>query len=42
MPATPGTGAAATRNVVATLRGDTEPNRVHAVSGHYDSRVTDV
>jgi Zn-dependent M28 family amino/carboxypeptidase len=29
-------------NVVATLRGSTDPNRVYVVSGHYDSRVTDV
>jgi Peptidase family M28 len=29
-------------NVIATLRGDTEPNRAYVVSGHYDSRVTDV
>ena len=29
-------------NVVATLRGSTEPDRVYVVSGHYDSRVTDV
>ncbi|MGC9665838.1 M20/M25/M40 family metallo-hydrolase [Planosporangium sp. 12N6] len=29
-------------NVIATLRGDTAPNRVYVVSGHYDSRVTDV
>jgi Zn-dependent M28 family amino/carboxypeptidase len=29
-------------NVVATLRGATDPNRVYVVSGHYDSRVTDV
>jgi hypothetical protein len=29
-------------NVVATLRGSTYPNRVYVVSGHYDSRVTDV
>lgn len=29
-------------NVVATLRGDTEPNRVYVVTGHYDSRVSDV
>ncbi|NJC72407.1 M20/M25/M40 family metallo-hydrolase [Planosporangium thailandense] len=29
-------------NVVATLRGDTAPNRVYVVTGHYDSRVTDV
>jgi hypothetical protein len=29
-------------NVVATLRGTTSPERVYVVSGHYDSRVTDV
>ena len=29
-------------NVIATLRGDTDPERVYVVSGHYDSRVTDV
>jgi hypothetical protein len=29
-------------NVIATLRGDSAPNRVYVVSGHYDSRVTDV
>lgn len=29
-------------NVVATLRGSAEPDRVYVVSGHYDSRVTDV
>ena len=29
-------------NVVATLRGDSEPERVYVVTGHYDSRVTDV
>jgi hypothetical protein len=29
-------------NVVATLRGATDPDRVYVVSGHYDSRVTDV
>jgi Peptidase family M28 len=29
-------------NVLATLRGSTQPNRVYVVSGHYDSRVTDV
>ena len=29
-------------NVVATLRGDVEPDRVYVVTGHYDSRVTDV
>ena len=29
-------------NVVATLRGDTDPGRMYVISGHYDSRVTDV
>ena len=29
-------------NIVATLRGTTDPNRVYVVTGHYDSRVTDV
>lgn len=29
-------------NVLATLRGSTEPDRVYVISGHYDSRVTDV
>jgi len=29
-------------NVIATLRGSEEPNRVYLISGHYDSRVTDV
>jgi hypothetical protein len=29
-------------NVVATLRGSVEPGRVYVVSGHYDSRCTDV
>ncbi|WP_435208744.1 M20/M25/M40 family metallo-hydrolase [Micromonospora sp. bgisy143] len=29
-------------NVVATLRGQTSPNRTYVVTGHYDSRVTDV
>ncbi|MGW5742483.1 M20/M25/M40 family metallo-hydrolase [Amycolatopsis sp. NPDC003861] len=29
-------------NVVATLRGATDPGRVYVVSGHYDSRRTDV
>ncbi|GAB7052937.1 M20/M25/M40 family metallo-hydrolase [Catenuloplanes indicus] len=29
-------------NVLATLRGDAEPDRVYLVSGHYDSRVSDV
>jgi hypothetical protein len=29
-------------NVVATLRGETSPNRVYVVTGHYDSRCTDI
>jgi hypothetical protein len=29
-------------NVVATLRGDTDPGRVYVVTGHYDSRASDV
>ncbi|MFE7169026.1 M20/M25/M40 family metallo-hydrolase [Streptomyces sp. NPDC057616] len=29
-------------NVLATLRGSFTPERVYVVSGHYDSRVTDV
>lgn len=29
-------------NVVARLEGTTDPGRVYVVSGHYDSRVTDV
>jgi hypothetical protein len=29
-------------DVVATLRGAEDPDRIHVVSGHYDSRVTDV
>jgi Zn-dependent M28 family amino/carboxypeptidase len=29
-------------NVIATLRGTTDPDRVYVVTGHYDSRVTDV
>jgi hypothetical protein len=29
-------------NVIATLRGDINPERVYVVTGHYDSRVTDV
>jgi hypothetical protein len=29
-------------NVLATLRGSSDPNRTYVVSGHYDSRVTDV
>jgi hypothetical protein len=43
-PATPPRIPAPTRitNVVATLRGTTAPDRVYVVTGHYDSRVTDV
>ncbi|MYZ41095.1 M20/M25/M40 family metallo-hydrolase, partial [Streptomyces sp. SID4917] len=29
-------------NVVATLRGSVDPDRVYVVSGHYDSRASDV
>jgi hypothetical protein len=29
-------------NVVATLTGSVDPNRTYVVTGHYDSRVTDV
>jgi hypothetical protein len=29
-------------DIRATLRGSTEPDRIYVVSGHYDSRVTDV
>ncbi|MFJ2262566.1 M20/M25/M40 family metallo-hydrolase [Streptomyces sp. NPDC087844] len=29
-------------NILATLRGSVTPERVYVVSGHYDSRVTDV
>ncbi|MFZ2014355.1 MAG: M28 family peptidase [Nocardioides sp.] len=29
-------------NVVATLRGSKDPGRIYVISGHYDSRVTDV
>jgi len=29
-------------NVIATLHGDVDINRTYVVSGHYDSRVTDV
>ena len=29
-------------NVVATLRGSSTPDRIYVVTGHYDSRVTDV
>lgn len=29
-------------NILATIKGCTEPERVYVVTGHYDSRVTDV
>ena len=29
-------------NVIATLKGDTSPERIYVVTGHYDSRCTDV
>lgn len=29
-------------NIVATLRGDSTPGRTYVLTGHYDSRVTDV
>jgi hypothetical protein len=29
-------------NVIATLQGSKDPSRMYVVSGHYDSRVTDV
>jgi hypothetical protein len=29
-------------NVVATLRGSVDPDRTYVISGHYDSRVTDI
>ncbi|MBF5031905.1 M28 family metallopeptidase [Micromonospora sp. ANENR4] len=29
-------------NVVATVRGDVTPERVYVITGHYDSRATDV
>ncbi|GIH10227.1 aminopeptidase [Rhizocola hellebori] len=29
-------------NVIATLRGQTSPQRIYAVTGHLDSRVTDI
>ncbi|KAF9478740.1 peptidase M28 [Pholiota conissans] len=29
-------------NIIATLTGSKEPNRVYVVSGHYDSRVTSI
>ena len=29
-------------DVVATIAGASDPNRVYVVTGHYDSRVTDI
>ncbi len=29
-------------NVIATIQGTTSPNRIYVVTGHYDSRITDV
>ncbi|KAI0269421.1 Zn-dependent exopeptidase [Gloeopeniophorella convolvens] len=29
-------------NVVTTIRGTDEPNRAYVITGHYDSRVTDI
>ena len=29
-------------NVIATLHGDTDPNRVYVITGHYDSRASNV
>jgi hypothetical protein len=29
-------------NVLATIQGSTDPSRVYVITGHYDSRVTDV
>lgn len=29
-------------DVVATIRGASDPNRVYVITGHYDSRVTDI
>lgn len=29
-------------NVLATLKGSTDPSRVYVITGHYDSRCTDV
>jgi hypothetical protein len=29
-------------NVIATLKGSQEPSRMYVISGHYDSRITDV
>lgn len=36
------TNATVVSNIVATLTGSKEPNRVYVVSGHYDSRVTSI
>jgi hypothetical protein len=42
-PASPRIPKATTiTNVVATLRGSSAPDRAYVVSGHYDSRVTDI
>ncbi|MER5648095.1 M20/M25/M40 family metallo-hydrolase [Streptosporangium sp. NPDC002524] len=41
-PATRIPAATTITNVVATLRGSVTPDRIYVVSGHYDSRVTDV
>jgi Peptidase family M28 len=35
-------GATKITNVIATLRGQLTPERIYVVTGHYDSRVTDV
>lgn len=29
-------------NIVATLKGSKEPNRAYVISGHYDSRISDI
>ncbi|KAI0057720.1 Zn-dependent exopeptidase [Artomyces pyxidatus] len=29
-------------NVIATIQGADEPNRVYVITGHYDSRITDI
>ena len=29
-------------NILATIKGSTDPSRVYVITGHYDSRVTDV
>ncbi|GAA4197225.1 M20/M25/M40 family metallo-hydrolase [Streptosporangium oxazolinicum] len=41
-PATRIPTATTITNVVATLRGSVTPDRIYVVSGHYDSRVTDI